>query len=61
MTVPLDDIQARCRANAKKAKSEVKSIERARWKPLTAAEEPRVAPSWAKKAPKAPCDESREH
>ena len=44
----IDDLQARCKANATKAKREVKSIERARWKPLTAAQEPRVAPNWAK-------------
>jgi hypothetical protein len=52
VTEPLDDIQARCKANATKAKRETKSIERARWKSLTAAQEPRVAPNWAKVAPK---------
>lgn len=45
----LDDIQARCKANATKAKGEASRIARARWKPLKPSQEPRVAPNWAKK------------
>ncbi len=48
----LDDIQARCKANAGKLREDIGErarVERTRWKPLTAAQEPRVAPNWAKK------------
>jgi hypothetical protein len=56
----IDEIIARCKVIAGEAKADAARIERRRWKPLTAAQEPRVAPNWAKgKYENKPLDEER--